>query len=132
MSYKKIFDEFNEFTESYLIVRGMCDLVKMENGNYRFSEFNDDCIYEATGNYDEDLIRESFNYYDDLKIECEGLYKFQALLTHEKAQIGDYPPPNIELPEHYCIDYIEFELEISKDDMDNMPNVNCDGLGVEF
>jgi hypothetical protein len=123
MDYKEIFDQLNKLTKGFILVRGICDLIKNNEGKYIFEKFDDYTIYESTGNYDEDLMAERFDHETEFEdIECEGFYKFTALLSYSPAQIGNYPPPNIELPAYYDLYYIEFELKFRKEENDNFNN----------
>lgn len=131
MDYKEIFNQLNSLTKKYVLVRGICDLVKNDEGKYIFEKFDDCTIYESTGNYDEDLMAERFDKETEFEgMECEGFYKFAALLSYSPAQIGDYPPPNIEVPAYYDLEHIEFELEMSKEDIEQMPKL--EDCGEDF
>lgn len=130
MDYKKIFDQINTLTKKYVLVRGICDLVKNDDGKYVFEKFDDCTIYESTGNYDDELMAESFTEEAEFEVECEGFYKFAALMSYSPAQIGNYPPPNVEVPAYYDLDHIEFELEISKDEYEKLPKI--EGCGEDF
>ncbi len=121
MDYKNIFDQLNSLTEKYILVRGICDLVKNDDGKYVFEKFDDCTIYESTGNYDDELMAESFTEEAEFDAGCEGFYRFTALMSYCPAQIGNYPPPNIEMPAYYNLEHIEFELEISKEDITLLP-----------
>ena len=37
-----------------------------------------------------------------------GHYLLEALLTFSPAQIGDYPPPNVECVAYYNIEFLKF------------------------
>lgn len=132
MDYKEKFDLINSLTKSFIVVRGICDLVKTNNDKYVFKEFDDCTIYESTGNFDEDLMAESFTEEAEFEAECEGFYKFAALLTYSEAQIGYYPPPNVEVPAYYCLEHIEFELEMSKEEQEQLPEIESSADGFCF
>ena len=123
MDTKEIFDQLNTLTEKYLLIRGMCEMVLNEDGKYIFKDFDDSIIYDSTGSYDEELLAETFSEESEFEVECEGHYRFVAMVHYSPAQVGNYPPPNIEVPAHYELQHIEFELEISKEDYERMLNL---------
>lgn len=128
MDTKEIFDQIKSLTSKYLLIKGICEMTLNEDGKYVLNYFDDSVIYESTGNYNEELLAETFSEEEGFNVECEGHYKFIAMLHYSSAQVGDYPPPNIEVPAHYELQHIEFELEISKEDYEQMPNINYYGI----
>jgi hypothetical protein len=132
MDYKEIFDQINSLTKRFIVVRGTCDLVKTDNNKYVLKEFDDCTIYESTGNFDQDLMGESFTEEAEFEVECEGFYKFAALLTYSEAQIGNYPPPNVEVPAYYCLEHIEFILEMSIEEQERLPEIESSADGFCF
>lgn len=117
-NYKKIFDEMTALTEKYTLIFGSCYIDSCE-GKYIIAS-KDMWINVDAGKCDEELaveaIREIEEFCEDVK--TEGYYKFRALLTYDSAQTGNYPPPNIELPAYHTVEYIEFKLSQSKEEIE--------------
>lgn len=126
MNYKELFDKIKRITTGQVLIKGFGTIVKDEDGKFVFDEFSCDNIYESTGNFDEDLMRERFDSDHNFEVECDGEYRFEALFSYSEAQIGDYPPPNVEVPAYYDLLHIEFHLEISKDELEKISNEDVD------
>jgi hypothetical protein len=110
---KEIFDTMDKLTEQYCFVRFFADIHKDEDGQMKFKGDVYENIYMMAGMMDEDLLNEAFHEFEP-EVEQEGSYTIKALLYYSKAQIGNYPPPNIEVPPHCEIQHIEFKLECTK------------------
>lgn len=83
-------------------------------------------IVKTSGGENGDLIEEFFKEFEfDLQ---DGYYEFKFLLSYSKAQIGDYPPPNIEVPAYY--DYIDATFE-KKASIEEYKNAFTDDSGDE-
>lgn len=126
MNYKELFDKIKRITTGQVLVKGFGTIVKDEYGKFVFDKFSCDDIYESTGNFDEELMAERFSDEFDFDVECEGDYMFEALFSYSEAQIGCYPPPNIEVPAYYDLLHIEFHLEISKEELEKISNEDFD------
>ena len=113
---KQIFDEINKLTQKYLLLRGMCKIVLNNEDKYTFKDIDDSIIYESTGNFDSELVLETLKEESGFDVECPGYYKFSAMLYYNCAQVGSYPPPNVEIPAHYELMHIEFDLQIDLED----------------
>lgn len=133
MNYKKLFDKIKRITTGQVLVKGFGTIIKNEDGKFVFDKFSCDNIYESTGNFNEDLMCERFDDDHDFDVKCEGEYRFEALFSYSAAQVGHYPPPNVEVPAYYDLLHIEFHLEISKEELDNMPEEEeSENLGWYF
>lgn len=55
--------------------------------------------------------------------QADGRYWIKALLQYDKGQVGNYPPPNVEIAPHYVVEHIEFE-KIEEDPNDDV--IDCD------
>ena len=110
---EEIFNEFKELNNKYLLISIPVEMEK-QNENY-FSIISN--IYEeyisSTDFFDFDLIKDCFleeNEYliKDYPYLKNGIYLLEALLTLSPAQIGDYPPPNVECVAYYNIEFLKF------------------------
>ena len=106
--YKEKFEFIKNFCDNYSYLMGWGLIEKQEDGRYAFVGFDGDSYIVWAGRHDEELIIQEFTEREN-EVTEDGFYEFRALLILSKAQIGDYPPPNIEMPEYMMVEYIEFE-----------------------
>lgn len=107
MDYKALFSQLKKLTESYVLIKGSCALKDDGRGKYSINSPSDYMIYESSGNFNEELMEESLIVDMEFDVECEGHYDFEALVSFSSAQIGNYPPPNVEVPAYYYVEHIE-------------------------
>ena len=99
----EIFNFIDEINKRYTAVFGWGLIINNELKDFA----EDSYILKTSGNEDYNLIEEFFkNFGFDLQ---DGYYEFKFILSYSKPQIGDYPPPNIEVPAYY--DYIDSSFE---------------------
>lgn len=98
-----VFNLIDEINKRYTAVIGW-GIIE----NKSLKDFDDSSyIIKTSGGEDGDLIEEFFSeFYFDME---DGFYEFKFLLRYSKPQIGDYPPPNIEIHAYY--DFIDATFE---------------------
>lgn len=99
----EVFNLLDEINKRYTAVFGWGLIKKNSLINFDDGSF----IVQTAGGENSDLIEEFFNEFE-FNLE-DGYYEFKFLLSYSKPQIGDYPPPNIEVPAYY--DYIDASFE---------------------
>ena len=110
---EEIFNQFKELNNKYLLISIP---VKMEKQNENYFSIISDIHEEyisSTDFFDFDLIKDCFleeNEYliKDYPYLKNGHCLLEALLTLSPAQIGDYPPPNVECVAYYNIEFLKF------------------------
>lgn len=107
MHGKELFDHLHKLQKSHSTVSGFVVIDTDDEGDKEVI-FNESNVIPMFGLIDEEEAADNLKDSEVFKDLEDGCYHFQALLTFNSAQIGDYEPPNIEVPEHYCVDYIEF------------------------
>ena len=115
---EETFNQFKELNNKYLLISIPVEIEK-QNENY-FSIISDilEEYISSTDFFDFDLIKDCFleeNEYliKDYPYLKNGHYLLEALLTFSPAQIGDYPPPNVECVAYYNIEFLKFtEIEL--------------------
>lgn len=115
MEYKEIFDTLKSLTKNYCLVKGCGKIIKTDAG-FVLKDFTDESYVSIAGLFAEDLIKQAFTEEFECDVEKEGVYEFTALLNYSAAQIGDYPPPNIECQEYMTVDYIEYKFICSHEE----------------
>lgn len=115
MEYKEIFDTLKSLTKNYCLIKGWCEIIKTDAG-FVLKDFTDENYVSIAGLFADDLIMQAFTEEFECDVEKEGIYKFTALLNYSAAQIGDYPPPNIECQEYMTVDYIEYKFICSHEE----------------
>lgn len=116
----EVFNLLDEINKRYTAVFGWGLIETNKLVNFDDSSF----IIKTSEADDHDLIEKFLNDFDfDLQ---DGYYEFKFLLSYSEAQIGDYPPPNIEVPAYY--DYIDstFEKKASIEDYNTAFNMDSD------
>lgn len=116
----EVFNLIDEVNKRYTAVFGWGVIIN--NKLLGFAE--DSYILKTSGTEDYDLIE---SFFKDFEFDLlDGFYEFKFLLSYSKAQIGDYPPPNIEIPAYY--DYVDaiFEKKASIEEYNNSLNGDCD------
>jgi hypothetical protein len=115
MSYKEIYDQLTSLCNKYCLISGQADIREIEKGRFEFATIEEHDYLIVAGCFPNDLIQKSF-----IDFECEvgssGPYEFRALLSYEPAQIGNYPPPNVEVETHMMIEHIEYKKVIFSDE----------------
>lgn len=107
MHGKELFDELHNMQKSHSTISGFVVIATDDEGDKEVI-FNEANVIVMFGLIDEEEAADNLLDSDVFKNLEDGCYHFQCLFTFNSAQIGDYPPPNIEVPEHYNVDYIEF------------------------
>ena len=105
-----LYFEVDKWSPRFIFVKGW---VECKNGEPIFKSGTYDFV-EVMGWCDSNLIRESLeNNEEDIKLRQNGIRRFIALFEYNSAQVGGYPPPNIEVPEHCEICHISIRRKIS-------------------
>jgi hypothetical protein len=102
-----IFSTLKELSQKYCLVHGMAAIIRTEDGSLAFDKNDLENIYQHVGCFEEQEIRKAFEEYECHEME-PGEYEFTALLSYTPAQIGNYPPPNVEADEYMMIEAIEY------------------------
>lgn len=113
LSTKEIFNLIEKLNKTYTVVKGW-GLIK-DNSIESFDETS--YIIECGNGEDCELIEDFFN---DFEYELEdGFYEFRFLISYSPAQIGNYPPPNVECEAYY--DYCDsiFEMKATIEEYTN-------------
>lgn len=107
LSTAEIFELIKKLNSRFTAIKGW-GLIKDKS----IEDFNE-CSYvvECGSVIDNELIEEFFNEFE-YEVE-DGFYEFRFLLSYSSAQIGNYPPPNIECPAYYDYHDSIFKLEVS-------------------
>jgi len=109
-TYKEQFDFLKEFCKKYTYLVGWGLFELDDNEKYILRGFDGDNHIVLAGLDNESLIIEAFNEGEyEWRVTEPGFYEFHAILSYSPAQIGDYPPPNIEVAEYMMIEYIEYK-----------------------
>lgn len=109
----EVFNLLDEINKRYTAVFGWG---LIENNSLKdFDEAS--FIVKTGGDENSDLIEEFFNEFEfDLE---DGYYEFKFLLSYSRAQIGDYTPPNIEVPAYYDLIDATFEKKATIEEYKN-------------
>jgi hypothetical protein len=110
LSTKEVFELIDKVNNHFTSIKGW-GLIK----NNLIEDFDESSYLVESGlQVDEELIQEFFNEFE-YNVE-DGFYEFRFLLSYSSAQIGNYPPPNIECQAYY--DYYDsiFDLKVSLED----------------
>jgi hypothetical protein len=110
LSTKQVFELIEKVNKRFTAIKGW-GLIK-DN----LIEGFDECSYvvESGVSVDNELIEDFFS-----EFECEvedGFYEFRFLLSYSSAQIGNYPPPNIECQAYYDYQDSIFDLKLTIDE----------------
>ena len=107
LSTAEVFELIDNVNKRFTAIKGW-GLIK-DKTIEDFDEYS--YLIESGVSVDNELIEEFFN---DFEYEVEdGFYEFRFLLSYSSAQIGNYPPPNIECPAYYDYHDSIFKLEVS-------------------
>ena len=107
LSTAEIFDLIEKLNKRFTAIKGW-GLIKDKS----IEEFNEGSyVVESGAVIDDELIEDFFNEFE-YEVE-DGFYEFRFLLSYSSAQIGKYPPPNIECPAYYDYHDSIFKLEAS-------------------
>lgn len=117
MMSNEVFTDLKHLLSTYCFVNGFIDFGEGEHGSIGIIGVPSEGIVQADGVYDEDLFNESMMN-SEIPKQAGGHYYFEALFLYNKAQIGDYPPPNIEMQAHLELEKIEFTLIATKEQID--------------
>lgn len=116
----EVFNLLEEINKRYTAVFGWGLIENNKLINFDDSSF----IIKTSGAEDYDLIEDFLN---DFEFDLEdGYYEFKFILSYSKAQIGDYPPPNIEVPAYYDFIDAKFEKKASIEDYNTAFNMDTD------
>ena len=127
--YKGIFEQLKDLQKRFLIISCWdAEIIKNEDNEFRFKNLTLDCFMQNGRYFDEVLVLDALTSLenDPLKVENEGHYCFDALLSYSEEQRGgDYN--QIEIPAYLYIEYIKFDYQCSFEEMDeiimkNLPN----------
>lgn len=107
LSTAEVFELIDKVNKRFTAIKGW-GLIK-DNSIEDF----DECSYvvESGISVDNELIEEFFNEFE-YEVE-DGFYEFRFLLSYSSAQIGNYPPPNIECQAYYDYHDSIFDLKAS-------------------
>jgi len=110
LSTSEIFELIKNLNSRFTAIKGW-GLIKDKS-----IESFDECSYviECGAVVDNELIEEFFNEFE-YDVE-DGFYEFRFLLSYSSAQIGNYPPPNIECPAYYDYHDSIFDLKVNIED----------------
>lgn len=108
MSHKEIYNQLSDLCKRYCLISGQATVIRGEDGVFKFSKINNNDYIIVAGCFPDDLILGAFSDYE-CAVESEGEYDFRALLSYEPSQIGNYPPPNVEVESYMMIEHIEFK-----------------------
>lgn len=101
LSPSEIFKLVDYLNKNYTIISGW-GIIK--NGILDY--FGEDSFILETSNYgSEELIIDCFKE-NEFEVE-DGFYEFKAMLNYSPAQVGNYPPPNVEISAYYTVEYLE-------------------------
>lgn len=124
MTVKETFDLLMELSLKNILITGYCQFFERD-GKFVIGDFDYINFHVRAGGCSEDLIIDCFLEDDQEwpQIDKEGCWSFEALLNYSPAQIGEYPPPNIEIPEYVMIEYSEFKF---------VPTIQSESIGDLF
>ncbi|WP_133944031.1 hypothetical protein [Epilithonimonas xixisoli] len=104
LSTKEVFELINALNKRFIAVSGW-GFIK----DSIITDFDESSYFIESGySVDHDLIEEFFKEFD-YEVE-DGFYEFKFLLSYSPAQVGCYPPPNIECHAYY--DYVDSIIEL--------------------
>lgn len=107
MTTLEIFNTLRLLYEKYSYIKAWGLIEEQENGIFKLVEFNQDSYILCSGKDDSELIIQAFNEYE-CQVSQPGMYEFEALISYTEAQVGNYPPPNIEVPAYVEIEVVNF------------------------
>jgi hypothetical protein len=107
MSYKDVYDQLTELCKKYCLISGQADIIRV-NDRLEFGPISPHDYVVVAGCFPDDLIHSSFVDFECI-VDGPGIYDFRALLSYSPAQIGNYPPPNVEVDRYMMIEYIEYK-----------------------
>jgi hypothetical protein len=105
MTIAETFLTLKDLCHKYCLIKGTGEIVKSKEGTFLFNRNN--FGYAVAGFCDEDLLLGTIDAYEHA-VEKEGYYDFIAIVSRSPAQIGNYPPPNVEVPEYMMVEMIEY------------------------
>jgi hypothetical protein len=108
MTAQEIFETLKMLVQKYSLVRGEIAIHKEDDGSVFFDKV-DLNFYQMSGCFDDADIRDAFENHE-WDIKEEGTYEFLCLLSYSEPQVGNYPPPNVEVDSYMMIEYIECAL----------------------
>lgn len=106
MTIQEVFALLKDLSQKYCLIEGGGEIVKSSDGTYHFDRSNFGFSI-GCGFMDEDLTLQAIDEYE-CQVQEGGHYDFVALLSYCPAQIGNYPPPNVEVPEYMMLEIMEY------------------------